>query len=385
MTNGSIFDQVISRRGTGSFKWDYEPFADLQPMWVADMDFAAPPPVLAALHELTDHGVFGYAVPPQGLNETVVKRLADLYGWEINPQWLVWLPGLVFAINVATRTFAKEGEGVATYTPAYPPYLDAPGFANRESVRVPLSRNAADTRYEMNPADLAAACDERTRVLLLCHPHNPTGRVFTADEIRAVAEVCDEKDLLILSDEIHCDLLLNHPHAPRHIPTASLSPEIAARTITLLAPSKTFNLPGLACGMAVISDPQIRRSFQRGMRGIMAEVGNFGYAGCLAAYRHGESWRQELLTYLRGNAETVQKFVQDELPGLRMDTVEATYLAWLDCREAGLADPAAFFAKVGVGLSDGAYFGTPGFVRLNFGCPRSLLMSGLEKMRSAFG
>ena len=371
------FDRVIDRRQTASLKWELYKDRDILPMWVADMDFAAPPCVLEALQQRLDHGVLAYTVPPQGLVETVVERAERFYGWQIKPHWIVWLPGLVVGLNLASRCVGQAQDEVLSFTPVYPPFLSAPRFSDRQLVKVPLDR--AGDRMIMDPQRFRSSLTDRSRVMLLCHPHNPVGRSYGPDELRRIAEICVEHDLVICSDEIHCDLVLDE--VP-HVPTATLSDEIAQRTITLMAPSKTFNLPGLDCAFAIIPNDTLRRRFTDVRRGIVPYVNVFGYCGAEAAYRHGEPWHQELLQYLRGNRDLLEQTIAD-LPNLSMNHVEATYLAWIDARQLNVPNPHRFFEDAGVGLSDGKEFDGEGFVRLNFGCPRSILEEGLRRIKDA--
>ena len=342
------------------------------------MDFRSPPAIIEALHQRVDHGVFGYTSPPETLTAAVVSHLQEQYRWSIDPDWLVWLPGLVCGLNVACRAVGEIGDAVLTVTPIYPPFMTAPTLAGRTIVKVPLKLNGS--RWEMDLEALARSITPKTRLFLLCNPHNPVGRVWTSEELLALAELAERHDLIICSDEIHAGLLLDADK--RHLPFALLTPEIARRTITLHAPSKTFNIPGLGCSFAVISDRGLREAFTRAMDGIVPHVNLLGYTATEAAYRSGEPWRRELIEYLRGNRDLVLQAV-NAMPGLSVTPVEATYLAWIDARGCGLADPAAFFEDAGVGLSDGAAFGLPGFLRLNFGCPRSLLTEALERMQKA--
>ena len=372
------FDTPIDRRGSHSLKWDRYAGRDVLPLWVADMDFAAPPAVVAALQQHVAHGVYGYTHAPQELVEVIVERLRRQYGWRIEPSWLVWLPGLVTGLNVACRAVGEAGSAVISQTPIYPPFLSAPKLSERRLIEVPLVQRGE--RWEIDFNDLEKAVREDTRLFLLCSPHNPTGRVFTREELRELAAFCERHDLIICSDEIHCELVLDS--SCRHRPLAGLDVEIAARTITLMAPSKTFNLPGLGCSFAIISDDTLRRRFQRAMAGIVPYVNLFGYTATLAAYRDSGDWHVALLDYLRGNSALVQQAIA-AMPGLSTTPVEATYLAWIDARQLPMSDPATFFEQAGVGLSDGAEFGAPGFVRLNFGCPRSLLEEALRRMAGA--
>jgi len=376
----SLFDQIIDRRSSDSVKWAKYAGRDILPLWVADMDFAAPPPVLEALHRRLDHGVLGYPQPWPSLAESVVEHLAREYGWAIEADWIVWLPGLVTGLNVACR--AVEG-GVFTATPVYPPFLSAPRFSGRELITAHLSQ-AAGGAWQWDLEAVAAALKPDTGLFLLCHPHNPVGRRWREDELLAVADLCERNDLVVCSDEIHCGLLLDRDQ--RHRPFASLSPEMARRTITLMAPSKTFNIPGLGCAFAVIGDPGLRCRFRAAMDGIVPHVNVLGLHACEAAFRHGGPWHAELLDYLAANRDRVEATVA-RLPGLAMAHVEATYLAWIDAQGLGLPDPAGHFESHGLGLSGGTDFGPgkdfSGWVRLNFGCPRATLDAALARLETA--
>ena len=371
----SSFDTPIDRRGSDSFKWGKYAGRDILPLWVADMDFAAPPAVLAALHRRIEHGVFGYGGPWPSLTESVLAHLQDEYSWSIEPEWLVWLPGLVTGLNVACR--AVDGE-VLTATPIYPPFLSAPHFSGRKLNRVDLALD--NNRWQWDMAAVQQATTAATRLFLFCHPHNPVGRCWSRDELLALADYAERNDLVVCSDEIHCGLILDADK--RHIPFASLSPAAAQRSITLLAPSKTFNIPGLGCAFAVIPNPALRRRFEQAMHGIVPHVNVLGLAACEAAFRHGGDWHRELIAYLRGNRDRVAATMAS-LPGVRMAPVEATYLAWIDVRDLRLAKPAAHFEAHGIGLSDGADFGAPGWLRLNFGCPRATLDEALSRFERA--
>ena len=371
----SSFDTPIDRRGSDSFKWGKYAGRNILPLWVADMDFAAPPAVLAALHRRIEHGVFGYGGPWPSLTESVLAHLQGEYGWSIEPEWLVWLPGLVTGLNVACR--AVDGE-VLTATPIYPPFLSAPHFSGRKLNRVELARD--NNRWHWDMAALQLATTAATRLFLFCHPHNPVGRCWSRDELLALADYAERNDLVVCSDEIHCGLILDADK--RHIPFASLSPAAAQRSITLLAPSKTFNIPGLGCAFAVIPNPALRRRFEQAMHGIVPHVNVLGLAACEAAFRHGGDWHRDLIAYLRGNRDRVAATMAS-LPGVRMAPVEATYLAWIDVRDLRLAKPAAHFEVHGIGLSDGADFGAPGWLRLNFGCPRATLDEALTRFERA--
>jgi cystathionine beta-lyase len=379
------FDRVIERRGTGSSKWSKYP-PDVLPLWVADMDFPSPEPVVRALRERVDHGVYGYG--PQlevtELSEVFADRLQKRYGWQVSPEALVMIPGVIPGFNVACRMLASPGEGIAMQTPLYPPLLRVPGNIGLRFDEVPLARDTGG-RYSVDLEAFAAAIQPDTRIFLLCNPHNPVGRVFTREELAGIAEVCLRRGLAIVSDEIHCDLVFS---GHRHLPIASLDPAIADRTITLMAPSKTFNLAGLKCSLAIIPDQALRERFVAARLDLVQTTNILGYTAALAAYRDGQPWLDDLLRYLEGNRDALDRYVRANLPGLSMVAPEGTYLAWLDCRAARLPgnDPFTFFLERGkVAFNDGAAFGTrgQGFVRLNFGCPRVLLEQGLERMREA--
>ena len=372
------FSIPVERRDTASMKWDKYIGRDIIPLWVADMDFCSPPAVIAALQQRIAHGVFGYTIPPESLNTIVVEKLQADYGWQIEPQWLVWLPGLVTGLSVACRAVGRDDDDVMTAVPVYPPFLTAPENSRRRLVKVPLQEK--DNRWTFDFDRLESAITPDTRLFLLCNPHNPVGRIFSRDELTALAIICEEHDIIICSDEIHCGLLLDEDKA--HLPTSTLDPEVAKRTITLMSPSKTFNLPGLGCAFAVISDEKLRRRFVQAKSGIVPLVNALGFAAAEAAYRDCADWHAGLLEYLRGNRDTVARAI-DDMPLLSMAPLEATYLAWIDVRSADLPNPARFFEDVGVGLQDGIEFDGPGFVRLNFGCQRPLLEAALERMSAA--
>ena len=372
------FDRPVDRRGTASLKWERYKDRDIIPLWVADMDFASPPAIMQALHERVDHGIFGYTLPPAALEEAVTAMLRREHGWEIEREWLSFVPGLVCGINVTCRSVGEAGNGIFTYTPVYPPFLTAPVLSGRSLTTAPL--HLSGDRWEMDLEAAERAITPATRLLLLCNPHNPTGRVWSESELFEVAALAERHDLIVCSDEIHSGLVLEKNS--RHIPLAALSPAIARRTITLNAPSKTYNIPGLGCSFAVISDPGLRRNFTKAMNGIVPHVNLLGFTAAQAAYQRGGQWHRELIDYLRGNADTVRRAIA-RMPGLHSTPVEATYLAWIDARQTGLENPAQFFEQAGVGLSDGGAFGMPGFLRLNFGCRRALLAEALQRMHAA--
>lgn len=383
------FDRLIDRRNANSLKWN-KYAADVLPLWIADMDFAVPEPVIRALHAKVAHGVFGYEEAPPALIEAVCARMERLYGWRIPPEHVVVHPGLVSGMNVAVRALCAPGESVLIQTPAYPPFVQAHthhGLTGQTAELTPI-RSGAALRFEIDFDAFEAAIAEHTRLFLLCQPQNPTGQIYTAAELTRLAEICLRHNLVICSDEIHSELLLG---GARHVPLAPLAPEIADRTITLYSVSKTFNLPGLFCSVAIISNPELRQKFIAAREGIVPGTNNLGMAAAIAALTEGDEWLAQLRAYLTANRDALVSFVAEHLPGIGVTTPDATYLAWLDCRDlmangviAG--SPYEFFLEhAKVALGDGALFGpgNEGFVRLNFGCPRATLMEALGRMRGA--
>jgi cystathionine beta-lyase len=377
-SNTFDFDTVIDRRNTACLKWNKYKGRDILPMWVADMDFKSPPSVLKALHERVEHGIFGYAVTPQALIDITVDMLFKQHGWQVHPDWLVWLPGLVTGLNVICRAVGNPGDDVVTAIPVYPPFLSAPLHFQRNVVTVPLEyRNG---KWEFDFEALEKAITPKTRLFMLCNPHNPVGRVFAREELVQLAAICEKHDLIVCADEIHCGMILDPDKI--HIPFAGLGTDIQDRTITLMAPSKTYNIAGLGCSFAVISNAKIRQRFVQAMAGIVPRVNVLANTAALAAYQDTSQWLKQLLDCLRDNRDRVFSAVS-QMKGFSICHAEATYLSWIDARESGLEDPSGFFVNAGVGLSDGAEFGSPGFLRLNFGCPRATLDEALKRMESA--
>lgn len=377
------FDRLVDRRQTESSKWRKYP-PDVLPLWVADMDFASPEPVVRALRERVEQGFFGYGAEQPEFFEVIVDRLLKRYGWRVAPEAILHIPGVIPGFNLACRALASPGHGLVLQTPMYPPIRRAPDNCQLLRQEAPLARQA-DGRYTIDFDILTATVDQRTRLFMLCNPHNPVGRVWDRQELSRLAEICLARNLAIVADEIHCDLIYE---GRRHVPIASLAPEVAQRTITLMAPSKTFNLPGLKSAIVIIPDPALRERFVACQMDLVRAVNILGYTATLAAYRDGQPWLDALLRYLEANRDFVVGYVNANLPGVSVAPPEGTYLAWLDCREApGAKDnPYAFFLeRAKVALNDGAAFGAPGrgFVRLNFGCPRALLAEALERMRQA--
>jgi cystathionine beta-lyase len=380
MSHPYNFDSCPERTGYGSLKWDKYKGRDVLPLWVADMDFVTAPEILDSLQERLNHGVFGYTIPHEAPIEAVINYLDRQHSYSARASWLNFLPGLVPAINLCCHAFTEPGDSVMTATPVYPPFITAPNYAERELIKVPLCLDGQD-RWTLDIDAMEASIQAHTKIFVLCSPHNPVGRVFSKKELTALADFCERHDLILISDEIHCDLVFDTE--AKHTLTASLGEQIAERTVTLMAPSKTYNLPGLACAFSIIENTKLRAQFQKTIRGIITEVNCFGYAGITAAYNHGEPWRQALLAYLRDNYNFIYDFIRKETPEITFRPMESTYLAWLDVSKLGIEDPVKHFEKHGVGLSDGTPFDGHQHLRLNFGCPHSRLVEGLEKIKAA--
>jgi len=375
--NAFDFTTVIDRSQTGS--WKYETYApDVLPVWVADMDFQSPSCVLEALHRAVDHGIFGYSTARKELKALVLERLATRHQWQVKVEDIVFLPGLVTALNLATRLL-PEGAEVLIPTPAYPPFLSCAPHQHKTTIRVPMMCDGKTWTLDMDA--LQAAVTPKTAMLILCNPHNPTGRSFTREELLQIDHFVEKNNLLLVSDEIHCDIMLSP--AAKHTSIVAACPELAARSITLLSPSKTFNLAGIGCAFAVIENADLRKRFTPPGDGVVPHVNQFGYVAMEAAYRDGEPWRQALIAQLRNNCRQVQEAVS-ACPGLSMIPPEATYLAWIDCRARNLTDPAAHLLSHKLAVGSGSYFGADGFIRINFACPPATLQEALRRLTAAF-
>ena len=385
-----IFDFAtpVERRHPEGGEWSTQKWqrydASILPLWVADMDFRSPPPVIEALQARVDHGVFGYGAVSAQLRTTLCEWSAREYHWPIEPDWQLWLPGVVPALHLASLALTEPGDGVLTITPIYPPFLKVAERTGRLPQQAALAEPAGPGEpWQLDLDALEAAITPETRLLLWCHPHNPTGRVWSHAELAGLAELVERHDLLVVSDELHCDLLLDE--GALHRPLAAVFPALASRTITLWAPSKTFNIAGLTAACAIIPDPALRRRFAAAARGLLPDVNVLGLVAAQAAYAHGNPWRHALLEVLRGHRRTLVERVS-HWPGVSMQPPEATYLAWLDLRQAeGLAPyqgspQQVLLEEAKVALSDGADFGQPGFVRLNFGTTAVQLEAALARL-----
>lgn len=376
MASDPLFDQPIDRTQSNSIKWNKYKGKDILPMWVADSDFKVPDAITTALHQHVDHGVFGYGSAPPALTDLLVKRMAALYNWHIEPEWIVYLPGLVCGLNLAVRALTSAQQSVLCPSPIYPPFKSSAKLAGRKLTT--LAVNLEQQRWLMALDDSVVPAD--SRLLLFCNPLNPGGTVYRQSELEAVLAFAERHDLLVCSDEIHCDLILD----PRchHIPFASLNDSAAQRSITLIAPSKSFNIAGLGASMAIIPNPTLRREFIRARAGIVPDVNVLAYTAAEAAYAAGQPWLDQQLDFLRGHKQKLEQVI-NSLPYLTLHPIEGTYLAWIDARDLPVASPFAFFEQAGVGMSPGADFGNPNFVRLNFACRTELLDEALARITHA--
>jgi cystathionine beta-lyase len=373
------FDEEIDRTNTSSAKWEKYAGRDILPFWVADMDFATPDFILDAVRQRVDHGVIGYTRPPASFISLFQGWLSRNYAWTVPEEWLVWIPGVVPGFNLAARAVAEPDGAIVVPIPVYYPFLSVARNSDQTGINVPLAKRGQ--RWVMDFDALQDAIDQHTggrpRLLLLANPQNPTGRAYGKSELVALADFCLKNDLYLCSDEIHAPILL--AEQARHTPIANLYPEIGERTISLFAATKAYNIPGLPCAVAVIPDAGLRRAFIQARAGLVPDIGPLGYAASAAAFADESDYLPELLDYLRGNHQLLAQVVGD-----RMTPVEATYLAWIDVSDTRAARHAgSHFEGFGLGLSDGAAFGGEGFVRFNFGCPRSLLKRGLERLAEA--
>ncbi|MDH7800764.1 MULTISPECIES: MalY/PatB family protein [unclassified Rhizobium] len=377
MTN---FDAVYDRRGTGSSKWSKYP-ADVLPMWVADMDFPAAPEIIDAIRERLDHPLLGYGVATDELRDRIVADMQAKYGWAVSPEHIVFLPGVEPGFNMALKAMLRQGDGLLVQTPVYRPILNAAGHWNLVHREAPLTPAHEGWAMDIDAFETELA---RSKAFLLCNPQNPTGKVFTHDELRVMAELCRKHDTLIISDEIHCDLLFD---GLRHVPIATMSADASDRTITLMAASKSYNIAGLKTAFAIIANRTIREKFVASRLGMVDSVNILGLEATLAAFSRAGKWQKEMLAYIEANRDFLSAEIANRFPGIRMIKPEATFLAWLDCAALDLKpDPQAFFLEHGkVGFSAGSEFGEAygHYIRLNFGCPRRLLVEGLDRMQHA--
>ncbi|MCT4702246.1 PatB family C-S lyase [Enterobacteriaceae bacterium H20N1] len=371
------FDEGIDRRHSDSVKWN-KYGNDVLPMWVADMDFRSPPCILDAIHKRVEHGVFGYGDRPHALIDVVVERMASRYQWQIKPEWIVILPGIVAGLNLTVRAFTETAETTIAPTPVYPPFKKSSAFAQRSQINAPLRLDKG--RWIMDLPSLAPSLTGKEKLLMLCNPQNPGGTVYRREELEQQLAFAQRHDLIVCSDEIHCDLVLEP--GVKHIPFATLSADAEQRSITLISPSKTFNIAGLGASVAIIPNPELRKRFNRTRDGIVPNVDVLALTAATAAWRDGEPWLQELLAYLRRNRDRLVSAV-NHIEGLKMTSPEATYLGWVDASRLAVDNPTLFFQKAGLGFSPGADFGEAKFVRINFGCTTATLEEAIKRMSAA--
>lgn len=374
--SNALFDSHVDRKQTNSIKWDKYKNADILPMWIADSDFRVPKEITEALQEHINHGVFGYGKPPARLTELLVERMKTLYNWDIQPEWIVFLPGLVCGLNLAVRSLTEAHQSVITPRPIYPPFVSSIKLAQRTASYAPVTLQ--DKRWLIDFTQVETAPE--SKLLLFCNPLNPGGTVYRRNELEQILTFVEKNDLYVCSDEIHCDLILDTD--VKHIPFASLNKSAEQRSVTLIAPSKTFNIAGLGASMAIIPNSALRHKFNKVRAGIVPDVNVLAYTAAQAAYESGQPWLEHQLAYLRQNRSTLTTAINN-MPYLTLQNIEATYLAWIDASALPVTSPFKFFEQAGVGLSSGTDFGNPKFVRLNFGCTHETLIEALRRMRVA--
>ena len=383
------FDQVIERRGSGALKYDAldERYgkSDLLPLWVADMDFATPDFIVDALKERLEHPVFGYTMEPENYWPTVQQWIASHHNWQVEREWLTYIPGIVKGIGLAVNCFVKPDEKVIIQPPVYHPFRLTPQGNGREVVFNPLIEKS-DGTYAMDFEGLAEVADEKCRMLILSNPHNPAGLVWDAETLRRLAHFCTERNILVISDEIHCDMTLN---GHKHTPFASVSKEAAACSITFGAPSKTFNIAGIVSSYAIVPNPELRNRFYPWLAvNELNEPTLFAPIATIAAFTQGENWRRQMLRYVESNVEFVIEYCAAHIPAIKPLRPQASFLVWLDCRALGLTQRELvdlFVNKAHLALNDGEMFGKEGigFMRLNVGCPRATLRQAMEQLKAA--
>ena len=371
------FDQVVDRSGTYSFKWERYKGKDILPLWVADSEFKCAPAIVEALKQRVEHGVFGYHLPIEyePANTAVVRWLKKQHDWEIKPEWVVWTPGVVPAFNVACKAYCEAGDKVLIQVPNYPPMIAAPDINNL--VREEIGTVLENGRWTLDFKQLEAqAADPKTKLFIMCNPMNPVGTVMTAEELAKVEEICLKHNVVLCSDEIHCDLILDE--SVKHIPAGKLA-KIGSQTITLMAASKTFNVAGLGTSFAIIPDAKVRAKFSKAGAGIMPWVTIMGLLATEVAFTQCDDWYQAQLDYLRGNLDYVVEQVE-KLDGFSMIKPQATFLAWVDASGLKVDNVHKYMESKGVGPSPGKDFGWPEFTRINFACPRSMLEQAFERL-----
>ncbi len=379
----NIFDKKIDRTNTYSEKWDKYKGRDIIPMWVADSDFETAPEITQALQTRVSQGVFGYSEQPtEGVKNAIQSHLKSRYNWIIDTDWIVPLPSLVSGLGIACLMTKSEGDEIIMPATIYPPFNYVTNNTKRTAIKIPmcLESNSDTERWVIDIEALENNITEKTKLLLFCNPHNPAGTVYSSKELNKIHEICQRHDLLVCSDEIHCDLVLDEDK--KHIPFATLNDDAKSRTITLMAASKTFNVAGLGFGFAIIPNNKLRAKFRVLVRQRLPDINILAQTATEAAFNHGEEWRLQQIEYLRKNRNYLLKEINN-IDGLKMYPLEATYLAWIDVSKLELDNPELFFEEAGVGISAGKYFGDKNFIRLNFACRFSLVEEAVSRIRKA--
>lgn len=381
------FDEIIPRRGTGSYKWDSAPADDVIPMWVADMDFRTAPPVIDALRRRVEHGVFGYVKVPDAYYDAVIRWFSRRHGWHIERDWILYTSGVVPAVSVVVKAMCEPGDRVILQTPVYNCFFSSVRNNGCEVLENPLINDGG--RYRMDYDDLERkAADPKAKLLVLCNPHNPAGRVWTAEELERMNDICLRHGVRVLSDEIHCELTYN---GNRYTPFAAVSDRCLDNAIVANSPSKSFNTAGLQIANIITNDADLRARIDRAINiNEVCDVNPFGVEGLIAAYNEGEPWLDALCTYLWDNYKALLGFFAERLPKLRVTPLEGTYLVWVDCRCLGVTSDELTRRLADEGrvmVNSGTMYGADGegFIRINIACPRSRMMQGLERIASVLG
>ena len=384
------FDEIVNREGTNSLKYDarakFFNSEEVLPLWVADMDFKTPDFIVDAIKKRTEHEIFGYTFRSDEYYQAIIDWMRRRHSWTVQKEWILFSPGVVAGLSLAVETFSKPGDSIIVQPPVYFPFFDVVKGSKRKMIENPLK--IENGRYTFDLEDLKAKIDDNTKMLLLCNPQNPGGMVWTKEELVALGNICLENNILVVSDEIHSDLILD---GNKHLPFANISDEFAKNSVVCMAPSKTFNVAGFSSSLIIIPDKNKLARYERTLGIGHLGMGNiFGTIAMQAAYTHGDEWLGQLLTYLQGNYNYLEKYITQKLPKVNVMKPEATYLIWLDFREYGMSDTElSKFAtnEAKVALNNGGRFGAggDGWLRINIGCPRSILMEALERLAKAFG
>lgn len=374
-----MFDKPIDRSSTHAFKWEKYKGKDILPLWVADTEFKCATPILDAMRNRVDHGLFGYTLPAhyEPANKAVIRWLADKLDWQVKAEWIVWTPGVVPAFNVACKAYCEKGDTVLIQSPNYPPLRAAPAINGMTRVDIPSVEKEGRWTLDFEELEKQAA-EPKCKLFIICNPMNPVGSVLSEAELQLISDICKKYNVVLCSDEIHCDLILDQSKV--HLPAGKFA-GLEDNSITLMAASKTFNIAGLGTSFAIIPDKKLRSQFALAAQGILPWANVMGLVATEAAFTLCDDWHQRQLTYLRENLAYLRSEI-DKIDGLRLLSVEATFLAWIDASGLAVDNPQAYFESKGVGPSPGADFGDKNFVRINFGCPRSMLEEAFRRLRS---